>query len=171
MNKISKEHQSDIDDVTKWCEEEYNKHFSQYFEEMYKLYFKLQSGNKAITDDELESILTDIPLQLFSAAEALSSYKAGIEIVKLKMKMAKSESHLSENYSQVAFKTLEDEMLVKVYGTVVERVERQITFSKELIMSAKKIWSARKGTESIGVAADSIDLPDYSDIEKKTYIK
>lgn len=169
IKRISQEHQSDIESVKEWCEAEYQKHFAVYFDEMYSLYSKLQSGNKAITDGELEAILTDIPLHLFSAAEALSSYKAGIEIVKLKMKQAKSELTIDDNFN--TSQILEDEMLVKIYGTVVERVERQITFSKELIMSAKKIWTARKGTESIGVVSDSINLPDYSDMNNKSYIK
>lgn len=161
-----------MEDVLNWCESEYNTYFSQYFGEMASLYSRIQSTYKPITDNELEQILTDIPLQLFAASEALSQYKARIEVLKLEIKQRKhdvyeasTETSQSARRDEAAYAVLEDEMLLKLYSLVVERVEHELSFSKELIMSAKKIWTARRETESVEAVSSSRvadTLPDYS---------
>ena len=45
--------------------------------------------------------------------------------------------------------TAEDKLLVTVYDSIIDRVARQMSFSKELIMSAKKIWTSPIITSSV----------------------
>ena len=66
----------------------------------------------------------------------------------------------------------------KIYNSVNERVRRQISFSRELIMSSKKLWDARRATEDAnpigGVVKEETELPNYSydsDARKNVYIK
>ena len=61
--------------------------------------------------------------------------------------------------------TLEDKLLVDFYDTIMERVSRQMSFSKELIMSAKKIWDARRADNAplpeVAIQDKTDKLPDY----------
>lgn len=66
-----------------------------------------------------------------------------------------------------------DRFLVSAYDSLYERVSRQITFSKELIMSCKKIWDARRNSDQNPMPSVSeTDLPEYQAPNKpSTYIK
>lgn len=152
---------SDINDVTGWAEEEYTKYFSQYFKGEVELYNKMKTVKSQITDDELEWVLTDLPLELFSVSEQLAKLKTAQEVIKISIKKREREyvkSHTegseTKRKEEAAALTEEDKLLVSVYDSIVERVTRQMTFSKELIMSAKKIWDARR--------ADGIPLPEMN---------
>ena len=48
----------------------------------------------------------------------------------------------------VSENTIEDELMISIYSKLIERVNSQISYSKELIMSAKKLWDRRKEAES-----------------------
>lgn len=161
---------SDIDEVNQWAEEEYNKYFSTYFKGEVELYTKLKDTKSQITDDELEWILTDLPLELFSVTEQLSKLKTAQEVIKLSIKQrereyvkSSTEGSETKRKEEAAALTAEDRLLVSVYDSIVDRVSRQMTFSKELIMSAKKIWDARRadGIPLPEVNIDPSRLPDY----------
>lgn len=152
---------NDINEVNEWAEEEYNKYFSEYFKGEVDLYNKMKTVKSQITDDELEWVLTDLPLELFSVTEQLSKLKTAQEVIKLSIKKKEREYIKSSNESsetkrkeEASFLTSEDRLLVNVYDSLIDRVSRQMTFSKELIMSAKKIWDARR--------ADGIPLPEMN---------
>ena len=74
----------DIDETVKWCNDQYDKMFAVYFKEVRELHKRLQSASRPITDDELQQILVDLPMQLFSASEQLSQYKTALEVIKLR---------------------------------------------------------------------------------------
>lgn len=168
LSRLSK----DIDEVNQWSEEQYNKYFSQYFKGTVDLYNKMKSSktNQQIDDIELEWILTDLPLELFSVTEQLSKLKTAQEVIKISIKKTEREyvkSHTegseTKRKEEAAELTAEDRLLVSVYDSIAERVSRQMTFSKELIMSAKKIWDARRA-DGIPLPEMNIDpsrLPDY----------
>lgn len=150
----------DIDEVNQWAESEYQKYFAPYFKGQVELYNKLKKYDyKNITDQQLQDILINLPMELFSVSEQLSKMRTAQEVIKLHIKeverdYVKSHTEGSETKrkEEASVLTAEDRLLVTVYDTIVERVTRQMTFSKELIMSAKKVWDARR--------ADGIPMPD-----------
>lgn len=152
---------ADINEVNEWAEEEYNKYFSQYFKGEVDLYNKMKSVKSQISDEELEWILTDLPMELFAVTEQLSKLKTAQEVIKLHIKETEreyvklhTEGSETKRKEEASALTLEDKLLVNVYDSIIERVAREMTFSKELIMSAKKIWDARR--------ADGIPLPEMN---------
>ena len=54
-NTLNK-YQTDIDDVNKWADSEYNKYFFEHFKDVNRLHDKLKSNNDPVTDEELEWI-------------------------------------------------------------------------------------------------------------------
>lgn len=166
LDKLS----SDINDVNEWSEGEYNKYFSEYFKGEVELYDKLKSSKSQITDSELEWILTDLPMELFSVTEQLSKLKTAQEVIRLSIKKKEreyvkthTEGSETKRKEEAAALSEEDRLLVSVYDSIIDRVSRQMTFSKELIMSAKKIWDARR-SDGIPLPEVNIDpsrLPEY----------
>ena len=172
----------EINEVEEWAESEYQKYFAGYFKGEVDLYKKMKDNPLAsIADCDLEWILTYLPLELFSVAEQLSNLKTRQEVIKLHIKDGEAsyiESHANLGQSKTALNeeamqhTAEDRLLVDVYNSIAERVNREISFSRELIMSAKKIWDARRASEApvTGITKGIDDLPDYIP-DAQTYIK
>lgn len=187
LAEINEELSEDILAVSDWADEIYSDKFSKYFKDQRELYVRLESKERLITDSELEQILTTLPLELFSVSEVLSQFKISQEVVKLRVKQIEAdkvsesdEKSVTKKKEDAAMQTLEHKLLITVYSAVISRVESEISFSRELIMSAKKIWDARKSTESsnpVGpVVTDGDELPEYSyksksSLDGKTYIK
>lgn len=160
MSDISKALESleeDFKSADKLVDDIYNKYFSRFFKEEAEMYLRFKDTDKVITDKELEWLITSLPLELFSVANALSQFKQHNEIVKLKIKKRKSsgtdDDGLDEEYKIMAI----------IYSSVITRVEQEISFSKELIMGAKKIWDSRRSGEQtpISPSVPIKDLPDY----------
>ena len=181
LTKALKGVSKDIDDVQKWADEEYNKYFASYFVGEVDLYKKLKDKDYIITDDELEWILTSLPLELFSVSEQLGKMKTAEEVIKLHIKEVESEfvkdpdnkDSVTKKKEDAAMITASDRLLVTVYSIISERVGREMSFSRELIMSAKKIWDARRSSEvSIpSVDTSNSELPDYDPAAKpKQYV-
>ena len=138
----------------------YDKYFASYFKKEQEIHLRFKDVEKPITDEELEWLITYLPLELFSVANALAQFKQHNEIVKLKIKQrkGKSKEELDDG--------LEDEykLMSIIYAAVITRVEQEISFSKELIMGSKKVWDARRSGEKSPTSGLPIDepLPDYS---------
>ena len=163
---IQSEYQDDMSHMQAWCDMIYQQQFASYFSTMRDLYDKLKFST--ISDSELEWAITSFPLELFKVSEALNSVRLNHEMVKLKNK---------EKRSKVADKSdmLENDILLAAYSSIITRVENEISFSREFIMGAKKVWDARRRAEAsnpIGevVPQTQIDLPNYMP-DNKTYIK
>lgn len=182
LSDIDNKFEADFDDVDKWVDEHYTKSFSQYFDPVRKLISRMGDSFNPITDKELEEILSYIPLELFAVAEKLNDLKARIEVIKLRIKQEKRNNYINSEESSKAdkqadaiYSVAEDEMLLRLYTSLIERVDSEISASKELIMSAKKIWTSRREAENIATAAEKTALPDYSDLDsqdqKQSYIK
>lgn len=176
---VNAEFSEDIDAVSDWCEELYQENFAKYFDESRELFTRLKSKTHPITDDELSWILINLPLNLFDVSEALNKLKVSNEVVKLRNKQKESdlikssvEKTATKRQEDAAINMLENKLLVTAYSSVMSRVESEISFCRELIMGAKKIWDAHRKTDSTNpvspVDNSPQNLPDY---QPNAYIK
>ena len=155
---VETRYQEDIDAVIKYQNEVYDKMFSKEFSEVKSLSDMIKKcGYKSPSDEVLETILIDVPLKLFDVAEKLNQLELTLQVLKLKLKEKKIELKHDENVRNmnstmlsefVSENTIEDELMISIYSKLIERVNSQISYSKELIMSAKKLWDRRKEAES-----------------------
>ena len=173
IDDIFKEVSADADAAQSWAEHLYLKSFATYFADVKDLYKSLSSKKRPITDAELEEILTTLPLQLITVSEVLSQFKISKEVVTLTLKQKEADhiknssaTSVTQKKEEAATAVLEYKLVQTVYATVISRVENEISFSRELIMSAKKIWDARRSTDNVNptgnVTTDSSELPDYA---------
>lgn len=161
MSDISKALESlkeDFESADNLVDEIYHKYFHAYFKKEQVMYGKFRATDDPITDKELEWIITSLPLDLFSASNALAQFKQHLEIVKLKIKQRKNTD--TENLDGL---DEEYKLMNIIYTSVITRVELEISFSKELIMGAKKVWDARRSSEvaPIGEVVKKVELPEY----------
>lgn len=182
ISNLYSEYSDDIASVSTWSTEVYDNNFKSFFELPHNLCSRLNSKIQPITDDELSQILIDCPLQLFSASEALSQFKISQQVIKLRTAQKRAELIKSSSEATNAKKQevaelgiLEDKLLQTVYGAIVDRVEREISFCRELIMGAKKIWDSRRRTEESNPVSEVAELPDYNRtsnaVQNKHYIR
>lgn len=179
LQKVLSSHEKDIKEIEEWAESEYQKYFAEYFKEQAGIYKSMKEGNQIIPDSTLEWILTYLPLELFSVSENLSTLRTKQEVIKLHIKECEDqiaaenpELSATARKEKAASMTAEDRLLVDIYASIADRVNREISFSRELIMSAKKVWDARRASEGpmIGGIKQSDELPDYVPEGKQQYI-
>jgi len=162
MSDISRAIESlkaDFDAADKLVEDIYKKYFAKYFKKEVDMYDKFQDSDIVISDTELEWILISLPLDLKAASNALAQFKQHNEIVKLKIKQRSKDKDDNADGLDEEFK-----LMTIIYSSVIAKVEADISFSKELIMGAKKVWDARRKTEqTVPIAETEIsnELPDY----------
>ena len=178
LRTIQQEVDDDVQAVTSWCNEIYEEQFSKYFDESRELFGRLKSKTKPITDEELSWILINLPLSLFEVSEILNRIKVSQEVIKLRNKQkeselvkASTENSAAKRQEDAALQMLEHKLLVTAYSSVMSRVESEVSFCRELIMGAKKIWDARRRTESanpVSPVDSHLELPDY---QPGVYIK
>lgn len=173
----------DIDGAIHWCYLRYMKDFSETFAHVRELYQNMEDSTK-LTDSDIEWVITQLPLELFSVSENLNNLKLGCEIIKLKNKDLKlnftkdifkqfednTGSVLSkeEVNAAVAQQMIEYEIILKVHTSTVLMVENQISFCREFIRGCKKIWDGRRQTEAINPIGEvvpddqlSMNIPEY----------
>ena len=182
LDQITQEMSEDIESVQAWAAELYDKCFGNYLKDVKDLYVKLQDKSRPISDGELEQILTTLPLELINISEVLSQFKISKEVVALTMKQKEADHIATSDAPTVTQKredaanaVLEYKLVHTVYSSVITRVEREIDFARELIMSSKKIWDARKHTEGANPIGDVVpesskshNLPDYASVKGKS---
>lgn len=171
LDVIESEHQEDLQSVNDWCEKLYTQRFSSYFVGVRELYSQLQSVDHPITDESLMWILTELPIELFNVSSVLNEFITHYEVLKLKIKNKEIEVagtatvlSISDRKDYVAHQVFGDKLLLSAYNSVATRVEKEISFSKELIMGAKKVWDARRSTEKSNPVSEvnpGDDLPEY----------
>ncbi len=166
-----------INDISNWVEEQYRKNFKSCFDSVRSIHASMQSQTRTISDSELETVLTDLPMQLFSISENLNKVRLEAEVIKLRKKQVKADldkqaaqlvadKELSKDAvkSWVDTELADHDILLAAYNSLITRVESDISFSKELIMGCKKIWDARKRTEQSNPVSEVVpsELPSYS---------
>ena len=165
-----------INDVSNWVEDQYKRNFKDCFDSVRVIQHRMQSQTRTISDSELETILTELPMQLFSISENLNKIRLEAEVIKLRKKQVKadldqkalqmvSEKEIPKDAmkSWVDTELAEHDVLLAAYSSLITRVESDISFSKELIMGCKKIWDARRRTEQSNPVGEVVpsDLPKY----------
>lgn len=166
-----------INDISNWVDDQYNKHFKACFDSVHAIHASMQSQTRPISDTELEKVLTELPMQLFSISENLNKVRLEAEVIKLRKKTVKAEldkkaSEMvnegdlakSDTKSWVDTELADHDILLAAYNSLITRVESDISFSKELIMGCKKIWDARKRTEQSNPVSEvnPNELPSYT---------
>lgn len=144
----------------------YSKYFAKYFKKEAEMHSRFKDTDKPITDEELEWLITSLPLELFAVANALSQFKQHNEIVKLKIKQRKGQKDIEDDGLDEEYK-----LMSIIYASVISRVEQEVSFSKELIMGAKKVWDTRRAGDKqiIGGISNDIPLPEYTIDSKIQY--
>ena len=166
-----------IEDIQSWVDEQYNKHFKNCFDSVRSIHKTMQSTSRTISDSELEWILTELPMMLFSISEDLNKVRLDAEVIKLRKKAVKADLDKHANdlvESKELAKTdaknwvdtelVDHDILISAYTSLITRVETEISFSRELIMGCKKIWDARRKTENSNPVSEVVptDVPNYS---------
>ena len=165
--KVKAEIESTCVEAENFCDQVYNSQFASTFSQVNELHSRMKSTRKPITDEELTYIITEFPLDLFAVSEALNNLRLRVEVMKLensKREIEKRNSVSGKLQSEVTGKSqtvlgqiIKDEtasymteykILEACYNSVITRVENQLTFSRELIMGAKKIWDSRRSAEA-----------------------
>lgn len=172
-------------EVTEWCDSIYNEKFASLFSGVRELFTRMQSETKPITDDELVWTLSELPLQLFSISESVQQLKLAQEVTKLQAKEAKDTINrevsdeadvlgikmtAAEKSDRVSAKMVNYELIISAYGSIINRVESELSYSREFIMGAKKIWDARRKTELVSpigndVPTPQVEIPMYSEVQ------
>lgn len=186
LQQLIQDYSKDVDSIQAFCDDLYQNLFSYNFAEVRKLYQRMQSEHRIISDDELTYILTELPIELFTIAENLNKLRLQYEVVKLKNKerIAEIKQQLYTTtadspftkaekqeliQAQIAAQSSEYDILASAYACVISRVESEQSFSRELIMGAKKIWDSRRSSElSNPVSPTTTELPEY---KRKQYIQ
>ena len=170
FDEVVKTHQDDINQVQKWADEQYDTYFGPHFKEQAELYKRIHSKSYVITDQDLEWILTTLPLELIAVSEEVSKMKTAQEVIKLHIKEVENEiinnpemgDTRTKRQEAAAQITAGDRLLSSVYTIIAERVDKQVSFSRELIMSAKKLWDARKESNMLLPTPGSLGEYDFN---------
>lgn len=174
---LQKNYAEYINDIGNWVDEQYKMSFKKCFDSVRTIHESMKSQTRQISDVELEWILTELPMQLFSISENLNRVRLECEVIKLRKKQVKAELDAnaaslveagelakSEVKGWVDTELAEHDILLAAYNSLITRVESEISFSKELIMGCKKIWDARKKTENSNPVSEVVpsEVPNYS---------
>lgn len=185
------EFQEDITAVESFADEIYDKEFASFFQLSHDLHNRVTNKKKPVTDSELEEILTTVPLNMIQISERLNKYRTALDVIRTKMK-AKRRELVKESSGVTKTEREEDanaamaeyEIICIAYTNIIQRVDNQISFSRELVMCAKKLWDARHArpvnpvseataTDKSGGKYSTETLPEYipTAYEDKMYIK
>lgn len=166
---------ADISDAHDWVDSKYEELFAEYFCEVRVLSARMKSKIQPISDQELESVLTILPLDLFEVASKLSDIKLNYEVIKLHNKKEHTEavkqstaSTATQRNAEADVATADNRVLELVYETLIERIEKEVSYTRELIMAAKKIWDGRrKAEQSVPIEpVDTQSRPEHSPYTK-----
>lgn len=149
-----------MDELDDWCESIYEETFQPYFDEVNDFYKKIEKSEwHPISDSDLEMILTTLPLKLFGVTESIHRLRTHHGIMK-----ANAKRGMKSVENEADLKATKEAMMAvaNAYENVIARAEREVMFCKELIMTAKKMWDARKRSES-AMPIGEVVTPDNSD--------
>ena len=170
---LEKSFNEEIGGISDWVESQYNQYFAKDFEIVRNLQAAFNSETKQISDTDLERIMTELPIRMAEASEHLNSYKLKANALKLKTSVTRNELMDTAEGGTKAEKTeavnaalLNYDLLACAYDGIISRVDRELVYAKELIMGAKKVWTARtRATEDTAQSEPPLDsegnLPEY----------
>ena len=176
IQSIAAMYAGDIKSVKDWCNKFYDRYFAEHFAGFRDAFNRLKKAGNKITDDELETLLITLPIRLFDASEVLSGTKIALSTVRIGMKQKENDLIAEGKESgksaaaakeSAASAILDDQILVAAYDIIISRVESEISFCREIIMSAKKIWDARRRTENANPVSPVESLPEYNPDDKR----
>ena len=151
----------DMQSIKEWVKHQYDSTFSEYFEDIRSLTKRMSSKTSPITDEELEIILIDLPLKLIGAAEKINEMTLSLEVIKLRNKKQLTEKIKSSEESNSSMKKdvaeseiFEERVLELAYSSLLDRVQKEVSYSRELIMGAKKVWDARRKFDSVNPVSE-----------------
>lgn len=151
----------DMQSIKEWVKAQYDSIFSEYFEDIRSLTKRMSSKTSPITDEELEIILIDLPLKLIGAAEKINDITLCLEVIKLRNKKQLTEKIKSSEESTSSMKKdvaesemFEEKVLELAYSSLLDRVQKEVSYSRELIMGAKKVWDSRRKTDSVNPVSE-----------------
>lgn len=164
----------DINDAREWVDSKYADFFAEYFDGVRNLSSRMKSKIQPISDKELEMVLTNLPLDLFEVASKLSDIKLNYEVIKLHNKKEHTEAAkkstaktITQRNADADALTIDNRALELVYETLIERVEKEVSYTRELIMAAKKIWDGRRKAEQ-SVPIGPVDAQSQSEYKSLT---
>lgn len=178
ISTLDREFESEVGDLTAWVNSQYDEHFADLFSVVNDLKVRFESDTNPISDEELERILSELPLSMIEISEQVNAYKLKAEANKLKVDsyrtilMESAEGGTKQERSdKIEVELFNMKLLQCAYTSLISRVDRELVYAKELIMGAKKIWTARRQMDPALMAAEAAeasldDLP-----ERRAYIK
>lgn len=155
----------------------YNKiHDSLMRETLDKIYDMYEYMKKnSISDEDLEWVLTSLPIDLMHISESLNTLRLQHSVVKLKQKELRMEiestivdscvegTPKSSIKEQVDAEMAEHKVVETTLQCLITGIEHELSFCKELIMGCKKVWDSRRNTENVNPVKEvDTDLPDYT---------
>lgn len=167
ISEVLARHDADVKDVTEWCDGIYNTTFAPLFNKVDELYMQMKSESTVISNEQLEWVLTQFPLELYTISEQVNKLKMECEVIKLKNKELRQKQSKQPNdaFDATPRLILENEVILTAYNAVISRVDSKLLYSREFIMGAKKVWDSRvKSTNSnpIGEVSETQPLPNYA---------
>ena len=171
--KFKAKYQTEIDEVIAWSDDIVSQCMGTTLTDIFKMHERMQSTHE-ITTNELEWILSDLPIQLIYISERLSKLQLSLEAIKLtkshnemlcakRLKSQKDIKRTATEIKQLVAEEFEDDNIgISVYETSICQIEKYISLSKELIMGAKKIWQKRINVEEANPIEPPKDLPEYT---------
>lgn len=171
IEKVAQLTSADVLAVQNWVDTEYDALFAEYFADLHALSRRMSSKLSPITDEELQELLIDLPLKLFSVAENINSLTLKLEVLKLQNKKLVTEKVKVSKESTATLKKdsaeaeiFENKVLELACGSLLDRVQREVAYARELIMGAKKIWDARRRTDVVNPVSEVPPSPNLKPI-------
>ena len=154
---------SDFYEINKWCDAMYEATGADaIFSHVNQIYSSISEDPDKISEIDLAWILLVLPMEIISVSESLNKLRAEHSVVKLRQKEIRIViQNKYEDNPSMKERELADHKVVEIaYDSVIKKLENQISFSRELIMSAKKIWDSRRSSENVMPVSEN-DLPEY----------
>lgn len=165
-----------VEATMKKHDEMYEAIFADYFKEARSMFNRIRSSTRPVTDEELAWVLETLPMQLFDVSECRAKLQLSLECSKLKLSsdfqqfclsLPENEAKFPQSKLREVFdvKNMDDSITLKVYESLITRIDKEVQYCRELIMSSKKIWDARRKTEISNPVSEGdyeSELPEYT---------
>ncbi len=155
---------SEAEDIDTFIDEIYQKNFKVQFQKIYELIDKFRNDSKKVSTEELEYLLMELPLDMFDVSSKIEMVQGLSEVAAYQAKTAKAQNN-DDKYKL--------DVIAKRLDALVERIQRESSAARELVMSAKKLWDSRQAETKSNPIKEISNLPDYTgeSLSGKVYIK